>query len=110
MSVRVVVVDDHQPFGVLLSELLIGRGCEVVGEAANGSKALRLVGGCDVAVIDFQMPVLNGSDTTDLVRRWHPNVEVVSCSARDEEWVEQRMLAAGASPALPQDRDPSSRE
>ncbi len=63
MSVRVLIVDDSAFFRRTVRQLLASDPrIEVVGEAANGEEALRLVGECnpDVITMDVQMPVMDG--------------------------------------------------
>ncbi|MFC8077736.1 response regulator [Streptomyces sp. NPDC057307] len=66
-SVRVVVVDDQALMRAGFRALLDAEeGIEVVGEAADGRRGLDLVRRCvpDVALIDVQMPVMTGIETT----------------------------------------------
>jgi len=63
MTVRVLIVDDSTFFRRAIRRLLAGDPLiEVVGEAANGEEALRLVHECnpDVITMDVQMPIMDG--------------------------------------------------
>lgn len=65
--IRVVVVDDQALMRAGFRALLDAEeGIEVVGEAADGQRGLDLVRRCvpDVALIDVQMPVMTGIETT----------------------------------------------
>ncbi|MEV8397946.1 response regulator transcription factor [Streptomyces niveus] len=65
--VRVVVVDDQALMRAGFRALLDAEeGIEVVGEAADGQQGLDLVRRCvpDVALVDVQMPVMTGIETT----------------------------------------------
>ncbi|MFB6949689.1 response regulator [Streptomyces niveus] len=65
--VRVVVVDDQALMRAGFRALLDAEeGIEVVGEAADGRQGLDLVRRCapDVALVDVQMPVMTGIETT----------------------------------------------
>lgn len=65
--IRVVVVDDQALMRAGFRALLDSEeGIEVVGEAADGRRGLDLVRECvpDVALIDVQMPVMTGIETT----------------------------------------------
>ena len=52
---------------------------EVVGEAANGQAAVRLVEECrpDVVLMDARMPVMDGLEATRLIKDTWPRVKVV---------------------------------
>ncbi|MFI6079713.1 response regulator [Streptomyces sp. NPDC051217] len=66
-ALRVVVVDDQALMRAGFRALLEAEdGIEVVGEAADGQVGLDLVRRCvpDVALIDVQMPVMTGIETT----------------------------------------------
>jgi CheY-like chemotaxis protein len=61
--VRVLVVDDHEPFRSVLKAMLEGaQGVTVVAEAGNGVQALELEAklDVDVALLDLHMPVMGG--------------------------------------------------
>lgn len=68
MPTRVLLADDHglvrQGFRALLATL---PDVEVVGEAANGREALRLIRALapEVVLMDIAMPELNGLDATE---------------------------------------------
>jgi two-component system LytT family response regulator len=69
---RVVVADDERPARAFLVTLL--RSCddvEVVGEAADGAEAVELIERTrpDLALLDLQMPELDGLGVVRLLRR-----------------------------------------
>jgi DNA-binding NarL/FixJ family response regulator len=71
-DVAVVVVDDQELVRAGLASLLDGAdGIRVVGRAGNGEEGVRLIRAThpDVALIDVRMPVLNGLEAIEQVRR-----------------------------------------
>jgi NarL family two-component system response regulator YdfI len=79
---RVLVVDDHALFRRALRQMLAADDLEVVGDAADGAAALRLVETLepDVVVLDVRMPGLDGVTVGHMIRRRWPEVAVLLCS------------------------------
>ena len=65
---RVVIADDESVICMDLREILQGLGHEVVGEAANGEEALRLIREQkpDLALLDIRMPKLDGIQVAEV--------------------------------------------
>ena len=80
VRIRVVVADDHPSTRENLRYLLNAEpDLEVVGTATNGVEALRLIAELkpDVAVLDRRMPLLDGLQVADALRRDESRVRVV---------------------------------
>ena len=100
MTIKVLIVDDHQMFREgLRSMLAADADIAVVGEAENGRAALKLVREAkpDVVVMDVSMPDLNGIEATRQIKGLAPNVRVIGLSAHSDRRFVSRMLEAGAS-------------
>ena len=98
--IRVLIADDH----TILREgirLLLGSqpDLEVVGEASDGRDAYFKVEELrpDVVLMDIAMPVLNGLDATEQIRRTFPNTKVLILTQHDNDEYVYRILQAGAS-------------
>jgi DNA-binding NarL/FixJ family response regulator len=94
-----LVVDDHAAMRRSLTLALDGEsGVQVVGEAANGDTAIRLVEQLqpDVVVMDVAMPALNGIDATRWIIQHHPRMIVIALSVHDCAAYAMKMLRAGA--------------
>ena len=103
---RVVVVDDHEFFRDGLVRGLGHSGyLQVVGEAGTGREAIDLIRRerPDVAVVDYQMPDLDGLDVVHAVVRDGLDTRVVILSAVDDGAVVFRALEAGARGYLSKD-------
>ncbi len=99
MSVRVLLVDDHQMMREGLRVLLSGApDIEIVGEASDGRTALDLVRTLlpDVVVMDIGMPELNGVEATRQIRAEHEGVQVIALSTHTDKSYVHHMLEAGA--------------
>lgn len=99
-KIRVILADDHalvrQGIRQFLEE---ADDIAVVAEAANGEEAVRLAEQHhpDVAVLDVQMPVMNGIEATRQIRARFPNVHVLILTAYDEDPYVFALLQAGAN-------------
>ena len=99
MSVRVLLVDDHQMMREGLRALFASEpDLEIVGEAPNGRTALDLVRSLspDVVVMDVGMPDLNGIEATRHMTAEFGNVKVIALSTHADKRYVHHMLEAGA--------------
>ncbi len=99
MTIRVLLVDDHQVLREGLRRILEDTpGIEVVGEADDGRAALAAVleARPDVVVMDVGMQGMNGIDATQQLRKEHPAVQVVALSMHADKRYVRNMIRAGA--------------
>jgi len=97
--IRVVLAEDHALVREGTAELLErAGGIRVVGQAADGLEAVRLVKALrpHVLVIDLTMPGLDGLEATRRSRNAVPQTAVLALSAHEEEPYVRAMLEAGA--------------
>ena len=96
---RVLIVDDMAQVREELRRLLQLSGMvQIVGEAANGLEAVRLVGELspDVVVMDLEMPKLDGYEATRQIKSSQPEIRVVILSIHNGGEVRKRASSAGA--------------
>ena len=98
MHSRVLLADDHVILRQGLRGLLEKAGHEVVGEASDGREAVALARTLrpDVAVLDYSMPLLNGVDAADEIRRAVPRIKTILLTMYTEKSYVLRALRAGA--------------
>jgi DNA-binding NarL/FixJ family response regulator len=104
--IRVVVADDQTAVREGLVVLLgLLDDVEVVGSAADGEEAARLVDehGADVVLMDLRMPRLDGVSATRRVRADHPSTQVVVLTTYAEDADILAALGAGALGYLTKD-------
>lgn len=97
--IRVLLADDHPALRMGLRVLLDrAPDIEVVGEADDGVAVLALIESLrpDVAVLDCQLPGIEGAAVAQEVARRGLPVRVVALSAYDDDRYLAGMLAAGA--------------
>ena len=85
-TIRVMVVDDHPVLRQGLTRLLrLENDIAVVAEAASGRQAVTQWQDCrpDVALVDLMMPVMDGVETTERIRRLDPQARVVILSSSE---------------------------
>ncbi len=97
--IRVLIVDDHSMVRTGLTFFLLTfDDLELVGEAANGERALQL---CvqvqpDVVLMDLVMPGIDGISAIRTIRLQHPEIQVIALTNFLEEELVQKALEAGA--------------
>src|SRR5579883_880535 len=85
-KLRVVIADDERPARSFLAAMLRKLGdVDVVGEAANGMEAVSLIESKrpDLALLDLQMPELDGLGVVRLLKRDHMPL-IAFVTAHDE--------------------------
>jgi DNA-binding NarL/FixJ family response regulator len=99
-SIRVLLADDHTLVRAGIRGLLQGlSGLEVVGEAGDGTEALRLAEELrpDVVLLDVGMPGLNGLEVAGRIATMDAAIRVVILSMHTSEEYVLRALRAGCA-------------
>jgi DNA-binding NarL/FixJ family response regulator len=97
--ITALVVDDFVHMQTALAECLrILPQISVIGTASNGQEALDKIsqGTPDLAIIDLQMPVMDGFRLMRELRRAYPAMRLVAVSGHQSPALEKEALAAGA--------------
>lgn len=105
----IALADDHQLIRKALVEL-INRfdGFEVLFDVSHGKEFLdKISSGLipDIALIDINMPVLDGYHTTEYLSEHHPEIKCLALSVDDNEESIIKMLRLGAKGYLLKDTD-----
>ena len=102
MSVKVLVVDDHEVARLGISQLLRDSGFVVDETTADGREVLAMLNtvGPDVVLLDVRMPGLDGLATLASIREIYESLPVVMLSAYDNLTYIARAAALGASDYL----------
>ena len=107
-TIRIVIADDHQLFRNGLKILLSAfPEFEIIGEASNGEEFLSLIKNvpADIALMDINMPEMDGIEATRRAMKIGNNLNVIALSMYGEEEYYYKMLDAGAKGFLLKDSD-----
>lgn len=107
--IRVLIVDDHAIVRHGLRRILDdAHGMSVVGEAANGFEALKLMNTekWDIVLLDISMPEKNGIDTLKQIMDRSKLAKVLILSMYPEDQYAVRLMKAGASGYLTKETAP----
>ncbi|WP_080238587.1 response regulator transcription factor [Spirosoma rigui] len=111
MPISIAIADDHNLVAEAISDLVQKfDNYEVLFVAGNGRDLLnRLQRGPipDIALVDLNMPEMDGFETTSQLRQLHPSVRVLALSMTDREEHIVRMVRNGARGYLLKDCRPS---
>ncbi len=109
LPLRMLVVDDHRLFRQGLIGLLKTRKdlVEVIGQAASGWEAVRLVQELkpDIVLMDISMPDGDGMEATAHIRSNFPDTTVVILTASESDEDLYRAVQLGAAGYLLKDLD-----
>ena len=109
----VVIVDDH----TLLSQAIQAMvntfdRFKVLYTCKNGQEVIHQFSSSpqnipDVVLMDINMPIMNGIETTEWITKTHPKVNVMALSVEDDDSTVLKMLKAGAVGYLLKDTEKS---
>ncbi|MFZ5631243.1 MAG: response regulator [Bacillota bacterium] len=107
--IRVLIADDH----VLVREgiikiLSLEDDIEIAGEAGDGQQAVNIAleKDFDIALLDVNMPVMDGIEACRMIKREKPGVGVIALTIHDQEEYLFEFIRAGASAYLLKDVSP----
>jgi len=99
-KIRIAVADDHHILLDGLKALLQRqRDIEVAGLFNNGRQMFDALSSipADVALVDINMPEMNGLELTKNIKQTYPDIAVVALSMHDDAGHIMEMIEAGAS-------------
>ena len=95
---KVLVVDDAAFMRLMLKDILLKGGHEVVGEASNGLEAVERYQMLkpDVVTMDITMPVMEGITAVQTIKGADPAAVIIMCSAMGQQTMVLQAIQAGA--------------
>ena len=99
MKATVLIAEDSTHMRMILKDILIRDGYDVVGEAENGEEAVRMYNELhpDVVTLDIAMPEMDGIAALKAIKNEHPHAKVVMVSAMNQQNQAIEAIRAGAS-------------
>lgn len=97
---RIVVAEDNAyALQVILEKLKVSENVTVCATAANGQELIRKLpelGRIDLILMDIEMPVMNGIDTTRELKALFPGIKVLMLTIFDDDENIYKSILAGA--------------
>lgn len=96
MTKRILLADDHHYARQALRELLATRPeWTVCAEAADGIEAVKMAASTrpDVAIVDLQMPRLNGIDAARQILALFPNAPILMISSHEPKLIIEEIMS-----------------
>lgn len=97
--VKLALADDHQLVLDGLKALINDvPEFELVAEGSNGKDLCLIVDNFDVdlVLVDIDMPIMNGMQATEVIKKKHPEVKVIVLTMHNEKAIIQKVLESGA--------------
>lgn len=98
--IKIIIADDHQMFIDGIKALLKNeKDIKVVGEALNGEEVLSILKKekADIVLLDINMPVMDGIETTKLLQEKFPQVKILMLTMHNKHEFISGLVNAGAS-------------
>jgi len=107
---RVMLVDDASFMRMMLKNILVGSGYEVIGEAENGAKAVEQYKSLkpDLVIMDIIMPEMGGIDAVREIIKGNPSAKILMCSSMGQQSLVVEAIQAGAKDFIVKPFQPSN--
>ena len=95
---KILVVDDAAFMRMMIKDILVKNGYDVVGEATNGAEAVARFRELepDLVTMDITMPEMDGITALKEIKKTHPQARIIMCSAMGQQAMVLEAIQAGA--------------
>lgn len=110
---KVYIADDHTLFRKAMVNLLrTFERVQEIKDAENGKELLTLIKyeEPDVAIVDLQMPVMDGAETCEQIIKKHPDVKIIILTMHDSNKYILHMMEMGVHAFLLKNTEPDELE
>lgn len=99
MSGKILVVDDAPIIRLMLKDILVANGYQVVGEGNDGNEGVQLYKDLkpDVVTMDITMPEKDGIEALQEILEINENAKVIVITAIDQRESLMEAIRAGAT-------------
>jgi two-component system invasion response regulator UvrY len=110
--ISVALADDHLVTRTGIKTILqLHRYIRVDVEASNGIELFDRLSRCialpEIAIVDINMPLMNGFETVKQLQRQYPSIKIIAFSLIYEEDAVINMITLGACGYIPKSADPA---
>ena len=110
-TIKIAIVDDHKMLSGAIEKMLsINKKYQVINTSCNGEEFIHAIEKdkvkADVVLMDVNMPVKNGVETTQYLKEHFPDIKVIALTMEDDEKTIIAMLKAGARGYLLKEMSP----
>ena len=98
MGKSILICDDAAFMRMMLKDILVKEGYDVVGEAVNGADGVDKYNSLkpDLVTMDITMPEMDGIAALKAIKASDPAAKVVMCSAMGQQAMVVESIQAGA--------------
>ncbi|MGN1400546.1 MAG: response regulator [Bacillus sp. (in: firmicutes)] len=98
MGKKILIVDDAAFMRMMIKDILVKNGFDVVGEAADGLQAVEKYKELlpDLVTMDITMPEMDGITALKEIKAINPSAKVIMCSAMGQQAMVIDAIQAGA--------------
>lgn len=110
---KVYIADDHTLFRKAMMNLIqTFEGVALVKDAENGKELLTLIKHeqPDVAIIDLQMPIMDGAETCERILATYPDIKIIVLTMHDSDKYVLHMIEMGVHAFLLKNTEPDEVE
>ena len=95
---KVLIVDDAAFMRMMVKDILVKNGFQVLGEAENGAKAIEKYKELspDLVIMDITMPEMDGVSALKEIKKVNEGAKVVMCSAMGQQAMVMEAIQSGA--------------
>ena len=98
MGKSILICDDAAFMRMMIKDILVKDGYNVVGEAANGAEGVEKYSQLkpDLVMMDITMPEMNGIEALKKIKEGDSSANVIMCSAMGQQAMVIESIQSGA--------------